>query len=185
MKFKEFINEASNMIAIYHGDNYGTKKIEPKLMMTKNSNSQEGVGIYFGTLEVAQSYGKDIVKATVNKKRFWGSRNSLSKHTNYKFVLHLFRILHEIDNEPLYYMATDWGIEISEPEEVTIEVLKELAQHMIEEEVRNFQITMAQEFGVIDFVAAWNSVFSDNLGTYNKELDFYAIINPKVKLKPL
>jgi len=68
MKFKEFINEASNMVTIYHGDNYGTKKLDPKLM--NNGNNQEGIGIYFGTLDVAEDYGKNIVQVTVNKKDF-------------------------------------------------------------------------------------------------------------------
>ena len=180
MKFKTFINEASSMVTIYHGDNYGTKKLDPKLM--NNGNNQEGIGVYFGTLEVAKNYGKNIVSVTVNKKRFWGSRNLMSKHTNNNNVLHLFEILHAIDNEPLYYMITDWGIDVSEPEDVTSEYLMELAKKMITDEVRNFQITMAQAFGVVDFVDAWNKVFSNNLGTYNKDLDFYAIINPKVKL---
>jgi len=181
--FREIaINEASAMVQIYHGDNYGTTKIEPKRMMSKDSNNQEGIGIYFGTLDVAKDYGKDIITAKVNKRRFWGSRNSLSKHTNYKFILHLFKILFEIDNEPLYYMVTDWSIEISEPEDVTWMELKELAQNIMDDEVRNFQISMAQDYGVENFVKAWNRVFPDNLGTYNKENNFYAIINPKVKV---
>lgn len=180
--FKEYINETSAMVQIYHGDNYNTKKIEIKNMMSKDSNNQEGIGIYFGTLDVAQDYGKYIVTAKVNKKRFWGSRNSLSKHTNYKFILKLFKILFEIDNEPLYYMVTDWGLEISEPEDVGHEELAFLAQKVMEEEVRNFQISMAQDYGVENFVEAWNKVFPDNFGTYNKENDFYTIINPKLKL---
>ena len=180
--FKEYINEASSMVRIYHGDNYGTTKIDPKMMMSDKSNNQEGVGIYFGTLDVAKDYGKDIITAKVNKKRFWGSRNSLSKHTNYRFILSLFKRLFEIDKEPLYYMVTDWGMEVSEPEDVTWKELRDLAQNMMDEEVRNFQISMAQEYGVEVFVKAWNRVFSDNLGTYNKENDFYAIINPKVKV---
>jgi len=107
----------------------------------------------------------------------------MSKHTNFNMVQMLFSYLHKIDIEPLYYMATDWGIDISEPEEVNNSVLRQLAKNMMSEEVRNFQITMAQAFGVVDFVETWNNIFSDNLGTYNKELDFYAIINPKVKVK--
>lgn len=182
---KTYMNEDSNMVDIYHGDDYNTKKIEIKHMMSKDSNNQEGIGIYFGTLDIANSYGKDIISATVNKKRFWGSRNSLSKHTNYKFILSLFKTLHKIDDEPLYYMATDWGIEISQPEDVTWIHLIELAKNMMSEEVRNFQIIISQQFGVINFVEAWNKVFPNNLGTYNKELNFYAIINPKVKVKQI
>ena len=39
------------------------------------------------------------------------------------------------------------------------------------EEVRYFQINMAENFGVETFVTTWNDVFPDNLGTYNKEND--------------
>jgi len=42
MKFKEFINESTEIT--YHGDDFGTKKLEAKLM--NNGNNQEGIGIY-------------------------------------------------------------------------------------------------------------------------------------------
>lgn len=182
IKFKEYINEESAMVEVYHGDNYDTTKIEIKNMMSKSSNNQEGIGIYFGSLDVAKDYGENIVKAKVNKKRFWGSRNILSKHARRNSVLSLFKKLHEIDNKPLWYMCTDWGIEVYNPEDVEHSHLRELADKMMSEEVRNFQITMAQNFGVEKFVPIWNDVFFDNLGTYSKENDFYCIISPKVKL---
>jgi hypothetical protein len=43
MKFSEFINESKS--TIFHGDDFGTKKLEPKLM--NNGNNQEGVGGVF------------------------------------------------------------------------------------------------------------------------------------------
>ena len=174
--------EDTSMVEIFHGDDYNTSKIESKNMMSKVSNNQEGIGIYFGSLDVAKDYGKNIIKATVNKRRFWGSRNDLSKHARRKSISALFRKLHEIDNEPLWYMCTDWGIEVYEPEDVTWEHLKYLSDKIMSDEVRNFQITMAQNFGVVNFVKVWNEIFPDNLGTYNKENDFYCVISPKVKV---
>ena len=44
--FKEYLNEKLNeskSIKVYHGSNVKFNKIEPKYMMTKESNSQEGV----------------------------------------------------------------------------------------------------------------------------------------------
>ena len=56
------------MIKIYHGDNYNTNKLSPKLM--NSGNNQEGIGIYFGDLETAQFYGNNIVNIEINENNF-------------------------------------------------------------------------------------------------------------------
>jgi len=171
------------MVTVYHEGATLIKKLDIKYMLTKDSNAQEGIGIYFGDLETAEGYGKNIVSTTIDKNKFWDSREDISKYSSTKKILDLFKILNKLDNEPLYNMITDWGIEIQEPRDVTQIDLLQLAKNMQGEEVRNFQITLAQEFGVVNFVKAWNKVFPNNLGTYNKELDFYAIINTKVTVQ--
>ena len=174
---REAIKEA-NSITIYHGDNFNTKKIDPKLMM--NGNVQEGPGIYFGSLEVAQSYGKNVVYTEVDPKKFIPSRGTVGKYLKLRY--NIMKILHKTDPEPFYYDLTDWGQEIAEPEDVTSEDLRFLSEQIKEEEVRNFLIGLAQSFGPEEVANAWMKVYPNKLGTYNNEIDFYAIINTKVSL---
>jgi hypothetical protein len=181
MKFKDFITEG--VTVTYHGDNFGTKKLDAKLM--NNGNNQEGIGIYFGPLETAQGYGKNIIKTEVNPKNFIGSRDDVSKHIKKISILALLTELHRTDNEPFYYALTDWGKEIMEPEDVTRDDLMFLANVYKDEEVRNFQIDLAEKFGVTTFVEIWNRIFKNIHGTYNKDLDWYCIINTKQKVKSL
>ncbi len=171
------INEV-NLIKIYHGDNFGTKRLKPKLMM--NGNVQEGIGIYFGTLEVAQTYGKDVVYVEVNPNNFIPARDTVKRKV--KLAYKILRDLWKIDLEAMYYLLTDW-MEIHEPEDVTRSDIEYLATKMGEDEVRNFQITLAESFGVENFVKIWNKIYPKNLGTYNSDLDFYAIIKPSIFLR--
>ena len=176
---RQNINEA-NTITLYHGDNFGTKRIEPRLMM--NGNVQEGIGIYFSPdLSVAQGYGSDIVYAEVNPKLFVNSRGSVGR--NLKLSYNLLKFLFKIDPEALWYMITDWGIVIENPEDVKLSHIRELNQLIKEDEVRNFLITLAQSFDVEDVAKAWMHVYPKKLGTYNKDINFYAIINTKVFLR--
>ena len=171
------LNEAE-LITIYHGDNFGTKRIEPKLMM--NGNAQEGIGIYFSSLELAQAYGKDVVYTEVNPKNFINSRDTV--RSKVKLAYKILRDLWKIDNEAMYYLLTDW-VEIIEVEDITRSDIQLLATKMGSDEVRNFQITLAQSFGVENFVKVWNKIYPKNLGTYNADLDFYAIIKPSIFLR--
>lgn len=115
-KFTDFLVEKSNQITIYHGDNFNTIKINPKRMLTDNSNNQEGVGIYFGSLDVAKSYGKNIVFCTVDKTKFWDSRALVGDFKELKNELP--KILSELNKSnslEFFYLASDY-IEITEPE---------------------------------------------------------------------
>jgi len=153
-----------------------------------NGNNQEGIGIYFSNiLETAETYGKNIVSAEIEHKKFIDSRKSISDYVNISKIVKLFEYLHNTDNEPFYYLATDWGIEISEPEDVDKQVLLQLAKNMSTEEVRNFQITLAEEFGVVDFVEGWNKIIKIP-GTYQKQSDkeyWYAIIDTSIKVQKI
>ena len=173
---------ASRKVEIFHGDNFGTKKLQPKFM--NNGNNQEGIGIYFGTHEVASTYGKDIVKVTIDKDDFIPSRDSIVDHVDLDMMANIMAELHKIDNEPLYYYITDFGIELDEPEDVEFYHIQQLADELQDEEVRNFQIDMAERFTVESFVDIWNKV-TDIHGTYSDDTGFYAIINTNYKLKSL
>ena len=175
----QILTEA-NTLTIYHGDNFGTKRIDSKLMM--NGNVQEGPGIYFGTLETAQTYGKDVVYAEVDPKKFIPSRGTVGRYLKLRYDL--MKILHKVDPEPLWYDLTDWGQEIENPEDVKLSDLRFLSEQVKNDEVRNFLIGLAQSFGPEELAKAWLKVYPNKLGTYNSELEFYAIINTKVFLRP-
>ena len=176
----QILTEAES-ITLYHGDNFSTKRIDPKLM--NNGNVQEGPGIYFSDkLEVAQLYGKDVVYTEVNPKNFIPSRGTVGKYLKLRY--NLMKILHKVDPEPLWYDLTDWGAEILNPEDVKLSDLRFLSEQVKNEEVRNFLIGLAQSFGPEELAKAWLKVYPNKLGTYNSEIDFYAIINTKVFLRP-
>jgi len=181
MKLKLLLE--AKTVTTYHGDNFGTKKLEPKLMMQKASNAQEGVGIYFGSFETAEGYGKHLVSAEVDPSKFINSRGDVGKELKLIPVTLFLSELHKLDSEPFYYALTDWvgsgAREIAEPEDVIETDLNFLAEKYLDEEVRNFQIDMAEKFTVEKFVETWNRVFENIHGTYNKDLDWYCIINTK------
>lgn len=180
-KFKDFVIE-SNTITVYHGDNYGTTKLLPEFM--NNGNNQEGIGIYFGSLETAKYYGKYIVSLEIQKKNFVNSRESMFKHLR-NSVFKILKELFKIDKESMWSLATDYGVEVYEPENLTLGDVKKLSNNMIDEEVRNFQITLAEYFGVDNFVKVWNKVLPNVYGTYypnSTNEDWYAVINTNLKV---
>lgn len=188
MTFRELIESSSNTaVVIFHGDNFETTKIEPKWMFHSSSNNQEGIGIYFGTLlETAQAYGKNIVKAVINHKNFIDSRVDVRKIPKAK-VIKMLEELNKIDNEELYYLMTDYGIDIREPEDVTKQDIIKLYNYLANEQVRNFQVLMCEKFGVENFVRLWNDIIKID-GTYQKQAKdntWYAVINTNIKLEKL
>lgn len=180
INFKDFLNESK--VQVFHGDNHKTKKINPSLM--NNGNNQEGIGIYFGNqIEIAQSYGKDIVSAEIDTKNFIDSRALLNKISKSK-VIKLLTELQKIDEEEFYYLTTDYGVEVMEPEDVDSSVILDLWNLIKSEQVRNFQVDMAQKFGTENFVRLWNEIIKID-GTFHpqtKDKTWFAIINPKIKL---
>ncbi len=180
--YQEILNEGKT-ITIYHGDNYKTTKLSPKLMMQESSNAQEGIGIYFGTLEVASNYGKNIVSLDVDKSTFINSRD-LVVDNKYLFsnVFKICKELNKIDPESMFYLISSY-VMVSEVEDVTDYHIKEFGNAVKTDEIRNFQITMAQSFGVENFVKVWNKILPKNNGTIDKSMDIYAVINPKLKIK--
>lgn len=179
-KLKEILNEGKGVTVLYHGDDHNTKKLEPKLM--NNGNNQEGVGIYFTpNLEDAETYGKDIVIIEVDTSKFLPSRELVSNYFKTKDVFKLVKDLHNVDDEEVFYLVSDY-VEVAEPEDVDDNVLMEFSEYMLDEELRNFQITLA-DINVEAFVKSWNKNFPKILGLYGDEQDFYAVINTKIKVE--
>lgn len=180
-QFLEFVAESKTK-TIYHGDNHNTRKLDPKLM--KNGNNQEGVGIYFSDdIDVAKFYGKDVISIDINEKDFVNSRGPISVVGRNK-IINMMLDLRKIDDEEFYYYITDWGVELSEPEDVTDDMIADLYPYMKDEEVRNWQIDMGEKFGVEDFVRIWNKHCKIK-GTYFYQGDnnWYAVIDPSFKIK--
>jgi len=170
--------ESSKTITVYHGDNFKTTKLDPKYMNT--GNNQEGIGIYFGSLAVAKDYGSDIVSTEVDKSKFVYSRNLMKKYVSNTKIAKLLKELYKLDVDEMYSFIIDYGVEVYEPEDINSSNLKEFAVMLSGEQVRNFQIDLAQRFGVNIFVKLWNDIIKID-GTFNDE-EFYCIINTKYKL---
>ena len=183
--FREFLTE-SKKLRIFHGDNHSTTRLDPKLM--NNGNNQEGIGIYFSTLEkTAHDYGKDVVYLDIDPKKFIPSRDSVRKHLKSPDLVKLLKMMHESDMEAFYYFVSDF-IEVYEPEDVNDSHIREMTKHISSDEIRNFQIDMARNCGVNVFVNAWNTIFKNIHGTYNTNRDdevWYCVINDKLKLNNL
>ena len=184
MTFKNLILEGRK-VTIFHGDNFRTKKLEPKLM--NNGNNQEGIGIYFSNnIETAKTYGKDLISVEVDEKKLIPSRGYIGEEIGTDKIAELLKAMNEVDNEEMYYYMTDW-IEIYEPEDIEDYHFEMMAENIQDDQVRNFQIDLAQKFGVEDFVEAWNKITKiDGIWEeqYSGEI-WYAIINPKIKVQQI
>ena len=171
-------------IEVYHGDNHGTVSLEPHLM--NNGNNQEGIGIYFSNrYATAQFYGSHIIKATIDLSRFVPAREPVSVLEETTGIINILQDMYRVDPESMFYLMTDYGIFIQEPEDIVPDHIHQLCEFMKNEQVRNFQITMAETFNVIDFVHSWNRHLGIH-GTYesNGHNDLWvAIINPNIEVE--
>lgn len=172
-------------IEVYHGDDFNTTFLNPKLM--NNGNNQEGIGIYFSDHKsTAESYGKDVVKAYIDRKNFIKSRESI-KIIGKNNIINILKDMMIVDKEAMFYLVTDYGVYLENPEDLEDYHLEELYELIFNEEARNFQITMANSFGVVEFVKSWNK--NTNIdGTYynhNNDEVWYSLINTDIKLYPV
>jgi len=178
MRYRELIETI-----VYHGDDYDTTSLNPALM--NNGNNQEGIGIYFtDNQETSHTYGKNIVAADIDISNFVPSRDAARDHISTEQLNNMLQELWQYDKEAMFYWASDW-IYVTEPHEVKEYHLEELAEHIIDDEVRNLQIELAEHFGVEHMVRAWNK-FTDIDGTYNMNRDdemWIAIINPNIRIQ--
>jgi len=179
---KELTESRNKEKEVFHGSNSVFRHIEPKYMLLEKSNAQEGVGIYFGTFETAEGYGKHIMKTTINEKYFVDSYASVGKVLRKNDLVKLCIDMHKVDSEAMFYKISDW-IYIENPEDVTKSEIIEFVDNIKDDEVRNFMVDFAMTFGVEDFVKSWNTHFKYIHGTYNKQLNFYSIINTTYKLE--
>jgi len=193
LKFRNYINSISELaesrtsnsqlVTVYHGSDTKFTKINPKYMFLDVGNSQEGVGMYFGDLETAQGYGKYLYKIQLNRKFFKKSHgyveDNLPKGQLKKFMMSLWKS----DPESMFMWCTDYGIYATEESEITTQSITELIEMLKFEELRNFQIDIAQHFKVEDLVNIWMKCFKNIHGLYNDDYGFYVLLSTDYKLE--
>ena len=174
-------------VTLFHGDNVGTTNLSPEWMLHGSSNNQEGVGIYFSPdIDVAKSYGSKISKLELSGsdlEHIVDARSIAADIISTNSAVSMLSQLNSQDDE-FWYLLTDYGIEVSNQEDVDTSHLSHLYSMMKETEIRNFQIELCEATNVNLFVPAWNS----NIGIYGlfeSVSNFYSIINTKLKVTPV
>lgn len=180
-----FIQLIENDDILYHGDNVGTTFLDPKWMFRTDSNNQEGIGIYFSPdINVAETYGSKISSISKQGLRIVESRQLAVDYIDIAQAAKFTKALND-SSEDFWYVYSDYGIEVAEPEDVQDHHHIELQQKMLNEEIRNWQIEMAQLSEDINvYVSAWNKFFNID-GLYETESQFYSIINTHVQVTPV
>jgi len=177
---------ANSKLKVYHGGNKKFSQVDPKFMLTEDSNAQEGIGIYFSNdKEVADAYGKFIMSTEIDLRNFVDSNDLMRDHVVNDQIFKILKDMWKVDAESLFYLISDY-IYITEPDEIEDFHLEELASFMADEQIRNFQYTIADKFGVENLVKSWNKNISKIHGTYGDQDGdgklFIAIINTKYKI---
>jgi hypothetical protein len=172
-------------ITLFHGDDFGTTKLDPKLMF-HGGNNQEGVGIYFASdITVTKTYGSKITKLelTVDQlQRIVPARDHAEDHISSDAGFNLLNYINQNDDN-FWYMISDY-VEVTGPEDVEEFHLRQTFEMMSREEIRNFQIEVCQATNVPLFVKAWNAS-TGIYGLFEKESQIYSIINPKLAVTPV
>ena len=177
------------MIEVFHGQKFAMNSgLQPVWMFHEEGNFEEGAGIYFADeISVADGYSdkksEHIYKAIIDETKLVNSRGFMDEEIGTDKIHLILKDLHEKDAEPLYYYLTDYGVELSEPDEVEDYHLEMLADNLGSLEVRNFQIDMSQRFSGVDFVDSWRKVLPDVIGTVNSDRGFYALLDTDIKVE--
>ena len=175
-------------LTLFHGDDYGTTVLSPQWMHHEDSNNQEGVGIYFSPdINTAHRYGSHVIKIELTPEqvsKIADSRQHAEKFISDEQGVALMQLLYQGADEEMWYLMTDYGMMISEPEDVEEFHVEQLWYQMKSVPVRNFQLELTHAVGPTVFVAAWNRAIP-LIGTYDPELQFYAIIDTSIKPTPV
>jgi len=85
-----------------------------------------------------------------------------SKSSVYRFL----KELHDIDSTIMYNFLVDYGMDESVQHYIGnyVKSIKRIVEFLLYSEIRNFQLDIAERFGVINFVICWNRIFSDVKG---------------------
>lgn len=177
------IDEVAKPKILYHGDDFGTTNLTIGLMMHERSNNQEGVGIYFSPdIEVAKSYGSKVSQISTRGLKFINSRLPVRRAVGEFGMVRLMKYLNKVNDE-FWYLLSDY-VEVSDQGEVRDYHFSEIYRMVGTEEIRNFQIELAQASSVKDLVEGWNRYIKID-GLYEPVSQFYSVINYNVVATPV
>lgn len=178
------IDEVTKPTILYHGDDFETTKLDPKWMMHDDSRNAVGVGIYFTPdMEHTKLYGNNISKISMNGLKLVNGFTPIEKIINQSTFVKFLETLNKT-NEGIWYLITDYGIEVQDQREIRRHHFLKLYNFMKSQEIRDWQIELAQATSIIDFVTAWNNIIKID-GLYNPETNYYAIINTNIPVTPV
>jgi len=167
---------------MYHGGDTRFTIIEPKYMLLDTSNAQEGIGIYFGNYATASSYGKYVMRAKLDKRKFVASDAFLGDSVDLDDLVKLLKVLQRKKAEEFFYTVSDW-VYVETEDDVTDDKIVEYAEQIHGELMGYFTTDLAMRFGVETFVKAWNKHIPYVHGTYTKEYGgYFAVMNTNYKL---
>lgn len=177
------ISQLTENKVLYHGDNFGTTKLDPKWMMHDESNNQEGIGIYFSPdINVAKSYGNKISKISADNLRIVNSRMPVKNAIKTKDAVNLLKYIFDND-EDFWYKISDY-IEVTGPEDVDDYHFQTLYKMMKDQEIRNWQSEIAMATDITVFVTGWNKYIPID-GLYEEQTKHHSIINTNIKAYPV
>jgi len=176
MKFSEYIKSLSNFVSIeesekivvYHGSDVTFNNISAKYMLLDGSNAQEGVGIYFGDFDTAETYGKHVMSIEIDPKMFIDSHSLLSDNIKKKQIIALCKDMYKSDKESFFYKVSDW-VPVEDVSDVNDYVIDEFAESQMDEMLRYFTADFAMTFGIETFINSWNKHMKNIHGTFNKQ----------------
>lgn len=184
MRYNQLIENNNTEKFLYHGDNFETKKLDPKWMMHDDSRNAVGVGIYFTPdIEHTKVYGNKISKISMNGLKLINGFTPIGKIINQSTFVKFLETLNKT-NEGIYYLITDYGIEVSDQSDIRPHHFLKLYNFMKPQEIRDWQIELAQATSTIDFVTAWNNIIKID-GLYDPATNYYAIINTNIPVTPV
>lgn len=191
---QEQLVQEESRLTIYHGDNHGLNAINGnyKVMNLEGSNQQEGPGIYFAVHKsTALGYGDKVVETTVNPKKFLPSREYVEDHLSVEVVGKILKEMYKED-EDLWYLLTDYGVYVTEPEEVEEHHWDELAEMLMNEQIRNFLITLVDasntKTAVSNFVkysGYWGTYMKMPATDYSEADTWFAIMHNDDNVRPV
>lgn len=181
MRYNQLVENKS---IVYHGDNEGTTVLQAKWMMHDTSNNQEGVGIYFTPdINVATNYGAKVSSIDLTGLKIVNSRMATESVVSDEQGTALTRYLSE-NNEDFWYIYSDYGIEVAEPEDVEEYHHEMLYDKMKTSEIRYWQMELAQAADVITLVTGWNKFINID-ALLDRPSMFYAVINTDIVATPV
>jgi hypothetical protein len=175
--------EESVTATLYHGDNFGTTKLNPAWMYHGESNNQEGIGIYFSPdIDVARHYGTKISTTSLEGYNVVDSRTTTDDVVNRDGAIQFIEYLNSQDDD-FWYLISNY-IEVANPEDIEEYHFAEVYDAMRVAQIRHWQIELMTSFSSIEkFVSGWNKYIQID-ALYDYDTQFYAIINPSIEIRP-